>query len=322
MSSASTQLLCVSVLAVLSAEGAAQTYPTKPIRLIIAGTPSGGSDAPTRIVTQALSETYGWRFIIDYRAGASGRIGTEIAAKSPPDGYTLLVASATPNAVVPSAVPNLPYDAVNDFAPVSLIATSDFILSVHPSLPTKSVPELIALAKKKPGEINFATVGNVSGTHVTAELFKQLAGINIVHVPYKGPGPAVTALLGGEVSLYFASGPSVTAHAKAGRVRLLATAGQKRSRLFPELPTMNETVPGVEASLWFGIMAPARTARTTITTLHSAIAAEGSNSNVIEQLAKVGMESVNNTPAEFAAFVKAEIAKWGKVVKASGMAIE
>lgn len=300
----------------------AQAYPAKPIRLIVPGTPGGGSDTPARIMAHALGDDFGWRIVVDNRVGASGRIGTELVAKSPPDGYTLLLGSATPNAVVPSAVSNLPYDAVNDFAPISLLATSDFILSVHPSLPVRSVRELIALARSKPGQINFASVGNISGAHVTGELFKQLAGINIVHVPYKGPGPAVTALISGEVSLYFASGPSVTPHAKAGRLRLLATAGRQRSRMFPDLPTVGETVPGHEAYLWYGVMAPARTPKDIISALSAAILAEGAKPRVIEQLAAVAMESVTNSPEEFAAFIKAEIAKWGKVVKASGTPVE
>jgi tripartite-type tricarboxylate transporter receptor subunit TctC len=290
--------------------------------MIAAGTPGGGSDTPARILTQALSDQHGWRFVVDNRPGASGRIGTELAARAAPDGYTLLMASATPNAVVPSAVPNLPYDAINDFAPISLVAKSDFILSAHPSLPVRSVRDLIALAKKQPGEIRFASVGNISGAHVAGELLKQLAGIDIVHVPYKGPAPAITAILAGEVSLYFASGPSVTPHARSGRLRMLATASRTRSKMFPELPTVGETVPGHEASLWFGVMAPARTASGIVTALNAAIVAETAKPHVIEQLAKVGMESVSSAPEEFAAFVKAEIAKWAKVVKASGARIE
>lgn len=311
-----------TTLAPLSSPAAAQEYPSKPIRLIVPGTPGGGSDTPARILANALGEHRGWRVVVENRVGASGRIGTELVAKSAPDGYTLLLASATPNAVVPSAVSNLPYDAVNDFAPVSLLATSDFILSAHPSLPVRSVKELIALARTKPGEIHFASVGNISGAHVAGELFKQLAAINIVHVPYKGPGPAMTALISGEVSLYFASGPSVTPHAKAGRVRMLATASRQRSKMFPGLPTVGETVPGHEASLWFGVMAPARTPKAIVATLHAAIVAEAAKPHVTEQLAKVGMESVTSTPDEFARFVKAEIAKWGKVVKASGTPID
>ncbi len=322
MTNVRPRLICPLAALLITAAAGAQPYPSRPIRLIVPGTPGGGSDTPARIMAQALTDRYGWRIVVDNRVGASGRIGTELVAKAAPDGYTLLLASATPNAVVPSAVSNLPYDAVNDFAPISLLATSDFILSVHPSLPAQSVAELVALAKRKPGDIRFASVGNISGAHVAGELFKQLAGIDLVHVPYKGPGPAVTAAIAGEVSVYFASGPSVTPHAKAGRLRMLATAGRQRSRLFPELPTVSETVPGHEAYLWFGLMAPARTPQPIVTALHAAVVAEGSKPNVVEPLARLGMEAVNNSPEEFGRFVRAEIAKWGKVVRASGTPVE
>src|SRR6185436_1463951 len=271
---------------------------------------------------QALTDDLGWRFVVDNRGGASGRIGTELAAKSPADGYTLLVGNGTPNAVVQSAVPDLPYDTLRDFAPVSLIATSEFFLVVHPSLPAMTVKELIALAKSKPGTIRFGSVGNLSSAHVTGELFRQLAGIDIVHVPYKGAAPAMVALMTGEVGLYFGSGPSVTPQVKAGRVRILASAGAKRSRTFPNLPTVGETVPGHEASLWYGILVPARTPKEIITRLNIAITNAGRSPRVIEQLEAVGMESVNDTPAEFTAFIKAEIVKWGKVVKRSGAPLE
>lgn len=297
-------------------------YPSRPIRLVVPATPGGGSDVPARIMTQALSDDLGWRFVVDNRGGASGRIGTEIAAKVPADGYTLLLGSATPNAIVQSVVPNLPYDTLRDFVPISLIATSDFTLVAHPSLPVKSVQDLIVLAKRKPGQINFGSVGNISGAHVAGELLKQLAGINLVHVPYKGPGPAMVALLSGEVSLYFGSGPSVMPHAKTGKLRLIATAGWKRSKVFPDLPTVNETVPGHEATLWYGILAPAGTPKDIVSKLNTAIIKAGGTPKVTEQLAAVGMESVNNTPEVFTAFIKSEIAKWSKVVRASGATID
>ncbi len=300
----------------------AQSYPAKPIRLIVPATPGGGSDVPARIMTQALTDDLGWRFIVDNRGGASGRIGTELAARTPADGYTLLLGSVTPNAVIQSSAPNLPYDTLRDFAPISLVSTSDFTLVAHPSLPVKTVKDLIVLARSKPGQINFGSVGNISGAHVAGELLKQLAHINLVHVPYKGPGLAMTAVLSGEVSLYFGSGPSVMPHAKSGRLRLIATAGRKRSRMFPDLPTVGETVPGHEASLWYGILAPAGTPRDIITRLNTAIVTAGATPKVIEQLAGVAMESVNNSPEEFTAFIRSEIIKWGKVVKASGTPLD
>ena len=322
MKPARVTIAALAAAALLANAAAAQPYPAKPIRLIVPATPGGGTDVPARIVTQALLDNLGWRFIVDNRGGASGRIGTELAARSPADGYTLLVGNGTPNAVVQSAVPNLPYDTLRDFAAISLISTSDLILVAHPSLPARTVKELVALARSKPGEIRFGTVGNLSTTHVTMELFRQLAGINMVHVPYKGAAPAMVALMSGEVGLYFGSGPSVTPHAKTGRLRMIATAGAKRSKAFPNLPTVGETVPGHEASLWYGFLAPAGTPKNIIARLHTAIVTAGRTPRVIEQLAAVGMESVNNSPEEFTAFMKAEIAKWRKVVKASGAPVE
>lgn len=300
----------------------AQTYPLKPIRLIVPAIAGGGADVPARILTNTLTDEPGWKFVVDNRGGASGRIGAEMAAKSPPDGYTLLVANTTPNAVVQGAVPNLPYDTLRDFAPVSLIATSDFNLVVHPSVPATTVKELVALAKSKPGELRFGSVGNISGAHVTGELFKQLAGINIVHVPYKGAALAMVALLSGEIQLYFGSGPSVSPHAKTGKLRMLATTGTKRSKFFPDLPTVGETVPGHEGRLWYGIAAPVGTSKEIVATLNKAIVTAGHTTRMVDQLSSVGMESVNNSPAEFTAFIKAEIAKWGKVVKTAGVPVD
>ena len=310
-----------AALPLIPGAASAQPYPAKPIRLIVPFTPSGGTDASARILAQALTDDAGWRFVVENRPGASGRIGTELAAKAPADGYTLLVGSVAPNAIIPSAVSNLPYDAVRDFAPISLLVTSDFILAVHPSLPARSVKDMVALARSKPGEINFSSVGNISGSHMTGELLKQLAKINIVHVAYKGPGAAVIAVLSGEVSFYFGSGPTLTPHANAGRLRLLASTGSKRSQFNPGLPTVSETVPGHESTQWFGVLAPAGISKEIISKLHGAIAAAARTPKVVEQFAAVGSESIGSSPAEFAAFIKAEMTKWGKVVK-SGVSLE
>jgi len=314
-------LVASTATALVSNAVLAQSYPTKPIRLIVPFTPSGGTDASARILAQALTDDAGWRFVVENRPGASGRIGTELAAKAPADGYTLLVGSVAPNAIIPSAVSNLPYDAVKDFAPISLLVTSDFILAVHPSLPVKSVKDLVALARSKPGQINFSSVGNISGSHMTGELLKQLANINIVHVAYKGPGAAVVAVLSGEASFYFGSGPTLTPHANAGRLRLLASTGPKRSKLSPGLPTVSETVPGHESTQWFGILAPAAISKDIVSKLHTAIATAARTPKVTEQFAAVGSESIGSSPEEFAAFIKAEMTKWGKVVK-SGVSLE
>jgi tripartite-type tricarboxylate transporter receptor subunit TctC len=314
-------LVASAATALVSNTALAQAYPAKPIRLIVPFTPSGGTDASARIMAQALTDDAGWRFVVENRPGASGRIGTELAAKAPADGYTLLLGSVAPNAIIPSAVSNLPYDAVKDFTPISLLATSDFVLAVHPSLPARSVKDLIALAKSKPGQLNFSSVGNISGAHMTGELLKQLAKINIVHVAYKGPGAAVIAVLSGEASFYFGSGPTLTPHANAGRLRLLASTGSKRSQFNPGLPTVSETVPGHESTQWFGILAPAGISKDIVSKLHAAIARAARTPKVVDQFAAVGSESIGSSPGEFAAFIKSEITKWGKVVH-SGVSLE
>ena len=314
-------LVLLLALASYSNTALAQAYPAKPIRLIVPFTPAGGTDTSARIMAQAFSDDLGWRIVVENRPGASGRIGTELAAKAPADGYTLLMGSVAPNAILPSAAANLPYDAVKDFAPISLLAISDFMLVVHPSLPARSIKELVALARSRPGQINFASVGNSSGSHLTAELFKQLAKINIVHVPYKGPGAAVVAVLSGEAAFYFGSGPTVAPHVNTGKLRALATTGAKRSKGFPNLPTMSETLPGHVSTQWFGFLAPAGTPREIIARVHAAIVAAVAKPKVAEQLAAVGSEPVANSPAEFAAFINDEIAKWAKVVK-SGVPLE
>lgn len=315
-------LLASVALALVSNTAPAQTYPTKPIRLIVPWPPGGGTDAAARILAQALSEDLDWQVVVDNRGGASGRIGTELAAKAPADGYTLVMGTVAPNAILPAASPKLPYDTVKDFAPISLVGTSDYVLVVHPSLPVKSVKELIALARSKPGQINFASAGSFSVAQLAAELFKQLAKIDMVHVAYKGGGPAVVATLTGEVSLYFGSGPSVVPHVKAGKLRAIATTGAKRSKTLPGLPTVGETLPGHEVTQWFGVLAPAGTPKDIISKLHAVIGKAAGTAKVAQQLAAVGTEPHSNSPEEFAAHIKAEIAKWGKVVKAAGISLE
>ena len=315
------RILLLALAALLAGAASAQSYPARPIRLIVPGSPGAGADVPARIMANALGEEPGWRVVVENRPGASGRIGTEVVAKSPPDGYTLLLGATTWNAVA-HAAPNLPYDTLRDFAPLSVISTNEFTLVAHPSLPVKTVKDLIALARARPGQIRFGSVGNLSGAHVTAELLKQLARIDMAHVPYKGGGPATIAVLSGETDIYFGSGPSVTPHAKTGRLRLIATTGVKRSRFFPELPTVAETVPGHEATLWYGVLAPVATPRDILARLHAAIYAAGRSPKVVGEIEAMGQDAAPNTPEAFAAYIRAEIAKWSKVVKVSGATID
>ncbi len=300
----------------------AQAYPAKPIRLILPSSPGGGTDITARIVARALADGLGAQVVVDNRGGASGRIGTELAAKSPPDGYALLLGGVTPLATIPAAVSKLGYDPLKDFAPISLVATTDYILVAHPSLPVKSVKELVTLAKSKPGQINFASVGNLSGSHVAGELLKQLAKIDVVHVPYNGGGPAVRAVLTGEVSFYFGSGPTVSPHVNAGKLNAIASTGLKRSKTFPGILTINEAIPGHEATQWYGILAPAGTPNDILAKLHAVIVKAVATPSVAQQIAATGADPVTNSPQEFAAYIKAEIAKWSKVVKIPGILLE
>ncbi|HYC47189.1 MAG TPA: tripartite tricarboxylate transporter substrate binding protein [Burkholderiales bacterium] len=312
----------VLAAAVLSPHAAAQGYPAKPIRLIAPYPPGGGIDGSARIMAQALTESLGQQVVVDNRGGASGRIGTEIASKAPADGYHLLLGSVAPNAILPSAYSKLPYDAIKDFAPISLVAQTDYILTVHPSLPVKSVKDLIALARARPGQIVYASTGNLGGPHLAGELFKQLAKVNMVHVPYKGGGPATTAILSGETSLIFGSGPTVVPHANAGRLRMIATTGAARSRMLPQLPRVGEVLPGHEVTQWYGILAPAGTPQDIIARLHDEIAKATKSPKVVQQFAAAGADAVSNTPEQFAAHIRAEIAKWGKVVKSAGLRLD
>lgn len=291
----------------------AQGYPSKPIRLISPYPPGGGTDASARIVAQALGEQMGQQVVVDSRGGASGRIGTELAAKAPPDGYTIVLGNVAPMAILPGAGAKLTYDVARDFQPLSLVATSDYVLTVHPTLTAKNIKELLALAKAKPGELTYASSGLLGGPHLGGELINLLAKVNIVHIPYKGNGPAAIAIMTGESTMMFGSGPSVVPHAQSGKLRMLATTGQKRS--IPNLPAMNELLPGYEVTQWYGLLAPAGVAKGIVERLHREIARAVVNPRVSQLLANLGTLPVTNTPEEFGAFIKAESEKWGRVIR-------
>lgn len=314
---AAPSLIC-AVLACIAAQGAwAQAYPSKPIRLISPYPPGGGTDATARIIAQALGDQMGQQVVVDSRGGASGRIGTEIAAKSPADGYTLVLGNVAPLAILPAAVPKLPYDPIKGFNPISLIATSDYVLTVHPSLPARSVKELLALAKLKPGDLTYASSGILGAPHLAGELINLLAGVKLVHVPYKGNGPAAIAVMTGESTMMFGSGPSVVPHVKTGKLRWMATTGKKRS--IPELPAMNELLPGYEVTQWYGILAPAGVPKDILDRLHKEIVNAIANPKVVQLFVNLGTQPVSNTPDEFLAFIKAETEKWGKVIRTANI---
>jgi len=303
----------------IAAPVSAQPYPAKPIRVIVAFAPSGIADFAARSVSQKLSESLGVPVIVENRPGAGGITGAEVVAKSPPDGYTLLVTSIS-HTINPSVRKNLPFDAVRDFAPVTLITDAPNFLVVHPSLPVKSVKELIALARGRPGQITYASSGAGTSTHLSGELFKSLARIDIVHVPYKGGGPAVIDLVGGHVQMMFSTLPSVLQQVRAGKLRGLAVTGARRFPAAQEFPTMIEAgVAGFEVSGWSGMFAPAGAPREAVSRLAAEIGKILRAPELKERFFVQGAEPVGNTPEEFAAFVLPEIAKWKKVVAASGM---
>jgi tripartite-type tricarboxylate transporter receptor subunit TctC len=293
----------------------AQTYPSKPVRLISPYPPGGGTDATARIIAQALGNQMGQQVIVESRGGASGRIGTEVAAKSAPDGYTLVVGNVAPLAILPGSGLKLPYDPLKDFQPISLINTSDYILTVHQTLPARSVKELLALARAKPAALTYASDGNLGGPHLAGELINLLAKVNIMHVPYKGNGPAAVATLTGEAQMMFGSGPAVVPHIEAGKLRALATTGPKRS--MKDVPAMTELLPGFEVAQWWGILVPAAVPKEIVTRLHKEIVAAIANVKVSQALVKLGTQPVTNTPDEFAALIKSETVKYAKVIEAA-----
>jgi len=310
-------LIVTAFMTSLTAGALAQTYPVKPIRLISPYPPGGGTDASARIIGQALGEQMGQQVVIDSRAGASGRIGVEIAAKSPADGYNLVLGNVAPMAILPASGLKLAYDPVGSFTPISLIATSDYILTVHPSLPARSVKELLALAKTKPGQLTYASSGNLGGPHLGGELLNLMGGVKLLHVPYKGNGPAAIALLTGEATMMFGTGPSVVPHIDAGKMRALATTGKTRS--MPALPAMTELMPGYEVTQWYGILAPAGTPAAIVERLHKEIVAAVANPKVSQAFVKLGTKPVSSTSAEFSTLIRTEIERWTKVIKAAGI---
>jgi len=306
---------------VLSCAHAADTgpYPAKPIRLIVPFAPAGSADALARTIQPALSEALGQTLVIDNRPGASSTIGTDMAAKAAPDGYTLVLVTTT-HTVNPSLIAKLPFDTVKDFAPVSLVVSQPNILVVHPSVAAKSVKELVAMAKAKPGGMNFASGGNGSSPHLSGELFNIVAGTRITHIPYKGSGPGVTDLLGGHVQMMFAGPLALEQHIKSGRLRPLALADKRRSTILPDVPTMAEAgFPGVETGTWYGILAPARTPPAVVAHVQREIVRILQAADLKARILNQGVDIVASSPADFEKFIIAEVAKWSRVVKAAGV---
>lgn len=303
-------------VAMTTTDARAQAWPAKPIRIIVPYPPGGVGDTFTRHLGQQLSERLGQPVLIENKPGASQIIGAEAAAKSPPDGYTLFLGSVTSLAINVRSMKRLPYDPLKDFAPVSLCFSTPLYLVVNPNVPAKNVGELIALARSKPGQLTFASIGQGGSLHLAGELFKSMAGIDLTHVAYKGSAPALADVIAGQVSMIFDPGVSALPHVKSGKLRALAITGSRRGDSTPEIPTIAESgVPGYEASIWFGLVAPAGTPAPVVARLSSETAAIVRSAATRERFTPFGLDLVSNSPEEFAAFIRSEIPKWGKVLQ-------
>ncbi len=305
-----------------SAQGAA-AYPNKPIKIVVPFPPGGATDILARAIGFELQKAWGQTVVIENKPGAGGNTGADLVAKSPADGYTLLMCTVGTHAINMSLYAKMPYDAVKDFEPVVLVAGVPNLLVVHPSVNAKNVRELTALAKAQPGKLNVASSGNGTSIHLSAELYKQMAGVDILHVPYKGSAPAVADLLGGQVQMMFDNMPVSLPHVKAGKLRALAVTSMTRSPALPDVPTMDEEgLKGFDATSWFGLVAPAGTPKDIVAKLNAASVKALATPDMRERLAAQGADPIGNTPDQFAAFIKSEIEKWAKIVKASGARID
>jgi tripartite-type tricarboxylate transporter receptor subunit TctC len=301
----------------------AQTFPQRPVRLVVPYPPGSGTDIAARILGQKLTESWGQQVIVENKPGAGAIIGVDAVAKAAPDGYTIGIADTGPLAINPALYPKLPYNPVRDLAPVTLVANLPFILVVNPSLPVHNVAELVALAKSKPGQINYASVGNGSAVHLATELFKTRAGINLTHIPYKGSAPALQGLLGGEASVMFVNLLSAKALVQSGKVRALAAAPGKRIAAMPDLPTIAEAgVPGYQFEAWFGIVAPAGTPKPVIDKLNQDLRRVIALPQVRDVFDQGGFEPVGSSVESFANLIPGEIERWGKLVRESGAKVE
>jgi tripartite-type tricarboxylate transporter receptor subunit TctC len=307
--------LCLAVPAALS-----QPYPSRPVRLLIPSTPGGSVDTIARTLGPKVSERWGQQLVVENRPGAGGMIAGDLVAKSAPDGYTLLLGTIAALATNVSLQKKLPYDPLKDFAPVTLVATQNLMLVIHPSVPAKTVKELVRFAKAQPGKLSFASAGNGSGSHLSGELFKQVTGIDILHVPYKGVQPAMVDVISGQVAMNFPSILSALPHLRSGRVRALAVTGAKRTRAAPGLPTMQEAgIKDYESMTWYAVVAPAGTQPDIVTRISSEIAGIVKQPEIADRLSKEGADPVGGTPQEFGRYLRSEIEKWRKVIRAAGI---
>lgn len=312
--------LCIALLATFSAAATAQTFPDKAMRMIVPFSAGAGTDLLSRVIARKLQEAWGQNMVVENRPGGGTIIGVDVAAKAPPDGYTLVM--VTPSFIInATGIKKLPYDSVRDFAPVTLFATSPLLLVAHPSLPVKSVKDLIALAKARPAQITYASAGNGSPTHLGMEVFKSL-GAAMIHVPYKGAAPGVIDLLGGHVQVMMTTLAFVKPHVETGKLTALGVSTAKRLSSLPRVPAIAETVPGYEVINWWGILAPAGTPAAIVTKLNGAMVGMLREADVQETLAREGIDRAGSSAAEFSAYIRSEIAKWTKVAKETGVQLD
>jgi len=296
-----------------------QAYPTKPIRMIVPFAPGGGTDNFARMLSKKMSETFEQSVVVDNRGGAGGIVGTELAARAAADGHTILMTSSA-HAIIPATYGKLPYEPLKDFAPISLLTAQPYLMVVHPSVPVNTVKEFIALAKSRPGQLNYASGGNGTAPHLAGELLKSSTGIDLVHVPYKGGGPAVMAIVGGEVTVLFSSLPTTLPQVQAGRLKMLAVSSAKRSAVVPSLPTLAESgVPDFEVVNWYGLLAPARTPRRIIDKLNETAVRQLRAPDMLARLANEGTDAVGGTPEHFRDYLAMELVKWDKLGRAIGL---
>lgn len=318
-----TPAFAAMLIGAVALPAVAQTYPHKPIRMIVGSSPGGPIDFSARLAAQKLTEALGQSVVVDNRTGAGGTIGTEYVARSTPDGYTLLMASAATLCITPALYPKRPYNTLKDFAPVSTVAAVSYVVVVHPALPAKSLQEFIALAKSRPGQLRYGSAGSGSVTHLAVELFRSMAGVETAHIPYKGAGPAMIDLLGGQLDFMFDSVLTSAPLVRAGRLRALGQTAARRSPVLGEVPSIGETaLPGYDVSTWFGLVAPAGTPREIVARLNAAIVKGLAATETRERLLAQGIEPLGSTPAEFSKLLRDELPKWANVVKVSGARID
>ncbi|HEU0289721.1 MAG TPA: tripartite tricarboxylate transporter substrate binding protein [Burkholderiales bacterium] len=313
------RLMILMLALVVAAPAFAQSFPSRPVRFVVPFAPGGSTDTLARTMGVKLADALGQQVVVDNRPGGNGDIGMLIVAKAPADGYTLLLGYIANLAIAPSLYTKMTYDPAKDYAPITQIATSPNVMTAHPSVQAKGLKELVALAKAKPGQVNFASTGVASVGHLTGELLNSLAGMKMTHVPYKGGGQAIIGLLSGEIQVMFSGFSAAMPHIKSGKIRTLAVTGARRSPALAEVPTIAEQgFPGVEATAWYGVLAPAGTPKPVVTRLHGEIVRILKQPDVIDRLGALGFEIVGGTPEALGAYIKSEIKKWEKVVKASG----